>query len=78
MLGEDHSLVKEFPAQQDKIDELIETDQDFANKAKRYHLLDEEIRSLELNNAPIDDNTLHQMKHERAELKDELYRTISA
>lgn len=78
MLGEDHSLVKEFPAQQNKIDELIETNQDFADKAKRYHLLDGEIRNLELNNAPVDDHTLHQMKYERAELKDELYRTISA
>lgn len=78
MLGEDHSLVKEFPTKQAKIAELNETDQAFAAKAKRYHLLDEEIRNLELENAPIDDDALHQMKRERAELKDVLYQAIIA
>lgn len=37
---------------------------------------DEEIRKLELSNSPIDDEAMHQLKHERSELKDSLYQRI--
>ena len=77
MLGEDHSLVNEFPAHKDKIVALTQSDTAFAAQAKRYHLLDSEIRKLELNNAPIDDEAFHQLKFERAELKDMLYLMIT-
>jgi uncharacterized protein YdcH (DUF465 family) len=77
MLGEDHSLVNEFPAHKDKISKLNKSDSIFADNAKRYHLLDSEIRKLELNNAPIDDEALHQLKQERAQLKDSLYLKIT-
>ena len=62
MLGEDHSLVNEFPTHKDKIVGLTQSDTAFATQAKRYHLLDSEIRKLELNNAPIDDEAFHQLK----------------
>ena len=78
MLGEDHSLVNEFPAHKDKISELNQNDSTFAMNAKRYHSLDSEIRTLELNNAPIDDEALHQLKQERAQLKDVLYLKITS
>ena len=76
MLGEDHSLVNEFPSYKEKITQLSQLNKDFATNAERYHLLDTEIRQLELNNAPIDDESLHQIKHERAMLKDLLYQEI--
>tara|TARA_B110000014_G_scaffold263813_1_gene261895 strand:+ start:2638 stop:2874 length:237 start_codon:yes stop_codon:yes gene_type:complete len=78
MLGEDHSLLNEFPEYKDKIDRLNKKDNAFASDAKRYHDLDTEIRKLELDNAPIDDSSLHQMKHDRSALKDALYQKITA
>lgn len=78
MLGEDHSLVNDFPALKDKIAELNKIDEVFAKDAQQYHKLDKEIRELELDNAPIDDDVFHQMKHDRAALKDTLYQRLIA
>jgi uncharacterized protein YdcH (DUF465 family) len=76
MLGENHSLLNDFSEHQETINQLNSDNQAFANNAQRYHALDAEIRELELNNAPIDDENLHQLKKERAALKDMLYREI--
>lgn len=76
MLGEDHSLVNEFPTYKAKIVDLNKSDSLFAANAKRYHTLDSQIRTLELNNAPIDDEALHQLKKERAILKDSLFKQL--
>lgn len=73
MLGENHSLYNEFPEYKVNIIQLNQVNREFAKDAKRYHLLDTEIRTLELKNAPIHDDALHQMKQERAVLKDSLY-----
>ena len=78
MLGENHSLTNDFPEHKDKIEALNKTDKAFASSAARYHLLDSEIRKLELNNAPIDDEAFHQLKQERAQLKDLLYVKITS
>ena len=78
MLGEDHSLVNEFPEYQGVIAKLSESDESFANDARRYNEMDKEIRVLELDGAPIDDQAMHQLKHERAELKDLLYERLIA
>ncbi len=76
MLGEDHSLVNEFPNYRDKISELNQANSSFAENAAKYHALDAEIRKLELRNAPIEDSSFHQLKHDRAMLKDMLYQQI--
>ena len=76
MLGENHSLLNDFPEHQETIKQLNNDNQDFAKNALRYHALDAEIRELELNNGPITDETIHQFKKERAALKDILYREI--
>ena len=76
MLGENHSLINEFPEYMDTINKLIESNKGFAKDAKRYNDLDEEIRNLELNQAPIDDGAMHQLKHDRAVLKDVLYQRL--
>ncbi len=73
MLGEDHSLINEFPSYKEKIIALSSTNAEFGNDAKRYHELDKEIRTLELDNAPIGDEALHKLKQEHAILKDALY-----
>ena len=73
MLGEKHSLDNEFPEYQDTIAMLTENDEFFAKENKYYTALDNEIRILELNYAPIGDVAMQQLKLERAALKDELY-----
>lgn len=78
MLGEDHSLINEFPTYKEKILALNSSNAQFASDAKHYHMLDSEIRKLEINNAPIDDEALHQLKKERALLKDSLYKILAS
>ena len=78
MLGEDHSLTHEFPEHMEAIANLAINDRQFAKDAKRYDDLDKEIRELELDGAPIDDEAMHQLKHDRAMLKDSLYERIVA
>lgn len=76
MLGENHSLNNEFPQFKALIAELIANDSAFATEFKQYHTLDEDIRKLELNGAPIGDESMHQMKHDRSVLKDRLYQRL--
>lgn len=76
MLGENHSLLNEFPASENVIKVLIEQDELFAADTKKYNALDTEIRKLELRSSPIDDEAMHQLKHDRSELKDSLYQRI--
>ena len=76
MLGENHSLLCDFPEHKETINHLNANSTDFAEKAKRYHSLDEEIRNLEELGSPASDETLHQIKHDRAELKDVLYQVL--
>jgi len=76
MLGENHSLVNEFPNFSDLIAKLISEDQKFAQMAHDYDNLDEQLRNLELDNSPISDEAMRKMKHDRAELKDRLYKIL--
>lgn len=78
MLGEDHSLVNDFPELTATIASLIARDPGFAADNKRYTALDKEIRTLELRGSPIEDQAMHQLKHDRAELKDSLYARLLA
>ena len=78
MLGEDHSLLNDFPELTDTINSLMASDPTFAADNKRYTALDKEIRTLELRGSPIDDQAMHQLKHDRAELKDSLYQRLVA
>jgi uncharacterized protein YdcH (DUF465 family) len=78
MLGENHSLIHEFPEYKDLIVMLSQSNESFAKQTKKYNALDKEIRELELNGAPIDDEAMHQLKHDRAVLKDALYQCLVA
>ena len=77
MLGENHSLHHEFPEHHDLIDRLMKEDLHFKKIADEYNALDKEIRTLEQNNAPIEDITLHEMKKKRSHLKDEAYQILA-
>ncbi|WP_295893628.1 YdcH family protein [uncultured Vibrio sp.] len=76
MLGEDHSLLTEFPKSKATISSLIDSNASFAIDTKRYDHLDRKIRTLELSNSPIEDGAMHALKHERSQLKDALYQHI--
>lgn len=78
MLGENHSLIHEFPEFKDIISSLTQSDEDFAKDAKRYDDLDKEIRELELDGVPVGDDAMHELKNERAALKDSLYQRLVA
>ena len=78
MLGEDHSLIHEFPEYQDIIVKLCQSDEAFAKDTKHYNALDKKIRVLELKGAPIDDEAMHPLKHDRAVLKDALFHRLNA
>ena len=78
MLGEDHSLVNDFPQFLDVITRLLESDAEFVAANKRYTAQDKEIRTLELRGSPIEDQAMQQLKHDRAELKDQLYQQLVA
>lgn len=78
MLGENHSLLNEFPEFKELITELISSDQPFAENAKQYDELDTEIRKLELVNSPVSDSKMHKIKHKRSALKDLLYQKLTS
>lgn len=77
MLGEDHSLTKDFPDHMQTIATLSANDEHFAAKVKRYNEIDKEIRVLELQDSPIDDNAMQQLKHDRMVLKDWLHQQLT-
>ncbi|MGF1720864.1 YdcH family protein [Vibrio kyushuensis] len=76
MLGESHSLLKDFPELKDTILTRSKNDDAFKAEMNKYDDLDKEIRKLELKDSPIGDEEMHQLKHNRAELKDDLYQQL--
>ncbi|WP_438865416.1 YdcH family protein [Neptunicella sp.] len=78
MLGENHSLLHDFPEHKSTIQGLVKSDKAFADNMQQYDALDKEIRTLELDNSPVDDEAMAQKKHQRALLKDALYQCLLA
>ncbi|KOO12040.1 hypothetical protein AKJ18_26015 [Vibrio xuii] len=77
MLGEDHSLLSEFPEYKDTITALSQSDEAFLADMKQYDLLDQEIRKLELRDSPVSDEEMLKMKQDRAAMKDDLHIKIT-
>lgn len=71
-----HALTKEFPEYLDKIKYLRLNDLPFREACDRYNDLDREIRELELNDIPTEDQVFSQMRFQRAYLKDHLYAVL--
>lgn len=71
-----HELHNEFPQFGELIDELKQNDPKFQEHFRQYAELDQEIEGLERRDAPIGDDQLHQMKQQRLQLKDDLYKTL--
>jgi len=73
MLNENHALILDFPELKLDIVHLNHSNEKFKEKALRYHQLDYAIRQLEIASSPTDDQHMHQLKQQRAQLKDLLY-----
>lgn len=78
MLNENHALIIDFPEFKLDIVHLNHSDPAFREKAQQYHLLDYDIRQLEIAGSPTDDAHMNQLKHQRAQLKDRLYMHLKA
>ena len=78
MLGEDHSILHEFPEYAEKVQALKKADPDFGKQCDRYDALDAQIRELELVGSPISDADMRELKHERRTLKDQLCEQLRA
>ncbi|MBY5923434.1 YdcH family protein [Ferrimonas balearica] len=78
MIVADHSLVNEFPAHVDQIQELNLSDDTFHKLYNQYHELDREIRRIEEGLEAAADETLEGLKKQRLQLKDDLYERIKA
>lgn len=73
-----HELHEEFPEHAQKISELKTEDAHFARLAEAYHTLNRQVHRAETNVEPVDGMTEQTLRKERAALKDELYRMLSA
>lgn len=73
-----HPLVLEFPELRDAIHELKTHHTHFRRQFDEYHVLDREIVRIEEEIEPASDERMNQLKHRRAQLKDELHRQLVA
>ncbi|SLN64618.1 hypothetical protein PEL8287_03568 [Roseovarius litorisediminis] len=73
-----HELQEEFPEHADKITRLKQADAHFARLADEYHEVNRAVHRAETNVEPVEELTEVAMRKQRAALKDELYRMLSA
>ncbi|MBB1269668.1 YdcH family protein [Shewanella sp. SR44-3] len=78
MLNENHALIFDFPEFKQDIVYLNYKDEAFQTLSKQYHVLDYDIRQLEVAGSPTDDEHMHQLKVQRANLKDVLFQQLKA
>jgi len=76
MLNENHALIFDFPELKQDIVYLNYKNETFREKSKQYHLLDYDIRQLEMAGSPTDDKHMTELKLQRANLKDVLYQQL--
>jgi uncharacterized protein YdcH (DUF465 family) len=73
MFGERHDLPHEFPEYAELLEELRQTDAEFARLYTEYDELDQEILRIEQNVEPVSDAYAEGLKMKRVHLKDHLY-----
>ena len=73
MLGEHHSLAREFPEYKDQIHELKVNNPEFAQLFVKYEDIDKEIYRIEMQIENTSDEYLEGLKIKRVKLKDQLY-----
>ena len=73
-----HELIEDFPEYAERISELKTSDAHFARLAEEYHALNRSVHRAETNVEPVEEMAEVEMRKKRAQLKDELYRMLSA
>lgn len=73
-----HELLEEFPEHADKISALKTSDAHFARLAEEYHEINRAVHRAETDVEPTDDLHMAEMRKQRAALKDEIYRMLTA
>lgn len=73
-----HELHEEFPEHAERIAALKARDVRFARLADRYHEVNRAVHRAETNVEPTGDLHETELRKERAQLKDEIYRLLSA
>ncbi|MGF1759802.1 YdcH family protein [Photobacterium sagamiensis] len=77
MLNENHAFILDFPDLKLDIVQLNHDDPTFKAALQQYHELDYDIRQLEISGSPIDDDNMQDLKLQRVELKDMLYKQLT-
>lgn len=73
-----HELAEEFPEHADKMHNLKESDAHFAKLFDDYHEVNRAVHRAETNLEPMEDLAEANLRKQRAALKDEIYRYLSA
>ncbi len=73
-----HELHEEFPEFAAKISEMKTSDAHFSKLAEEYHELNRAVHRAETNVEPTDQFNEEEMRKKRSQLKDEIYRMLSA
>jgi len=73
MLGEVHDIAHEFPEYHERIESLLKNDPAFAALLQTHDNVDARIRELEEQGQPVADETMEDLKKERALAKDKIY-----
>lgn len=72
-----HTLLNEFPDHHHTIRHLKMHDAHFTKLFDSYHEVDSEVRQIEENNSPVEDDYLESLKKRRLHLKDQLFTLIN-
>lgn len=73
-----HELLEEFPEYAEKMGALKESDAHFAKLHEEYHEVNRAVHRAETNVEPTDQFHEEDLRKQRARLKDEIYRMLSA
>ena len=76
MLGEVHDITHEFPEYHDRIEALLNSDPKFTALMEAHDNVDARIRELEEKGQPVADETMEDLKKERALAKDKIYEIL--
>ena len=74
---EHHPLIKEFPEFREKIHQLKLSSAHFVHLVEKYEEVDKHICRAEDAPEGYDDHHMHELKAERLNLKDEIYRMLT-
>ncbi len=73
-----HELAEEFPEYAEQMHELKANDAHFARLFDNYHEINRQVHRAETNVEPIEELAETDLRKQRAALKDEIYRYLTA